>query len=410
MPSPYKHPKTGVYWYRQRVPADLLSRAVGQNVSVTIDGCPSSLRVGAELKVSLRTKAPRRAKELAQEAEAQFHLVWASFKSGPVTLSMRDCVALSGDIYRTMSALFEEDARPAADWAERHRRATERARAWKPGPFDALKVGRPRSLRERWGTWVDGALADHHLTVDAGSYDMLLTEFDRAFGLAAEMLERRATGDFSPDPNDERFPAFERPTLATLPPPAEAITFRQIIDAEQRYRATGVDAKPFPEKSVRRYRSIVSEFAAFRGDGRIATTGMARTFTGCLDVASLSLASRRRWQPRRRYWCSVVPRDALDLSASTCVSALDRECTSVIHSPNREGEIIQRFQRRAARGAKFNPLLQHHPFLLKSQNYLDLLCFSPDVGRQASWWCRASSMLRQASSWAMSMNSSGLWA
>lgn len=70
MPSPYKHPATGVYWYRQRVPARLKASAKGKNVTLTVDGHVSFL--GEEIKVSLCTKSPAEAKRLAQEAQAEF--------------------------------------------------------------------------------------------------------------------------------------------------------------------------------------------------------------------------------------------------------------------------------------------------------------------------------------------------
>lgn len=62
MPSPYKHPATGVYWLRQRVPARLSAIAKGLMVTVTAEGMPSSITLGAEIKVSLRTKDPIEAK------------------------------------------------------------------------------------------------------------------------------------------------------------------------------------------------------------------------------------------------------------------------------------------------------------------------------------------------------------
>ncbi len=72
MPSPFKHPATGVYWYRQRVPARLKSVAKGRAVTVTIDGYPSYPTIGDEIKVSLRTKLPADAKRFAQEAQSEF--------------------------------------------------------------------------------------------------------------------------------------------------------------------------------------------------------------------------------------------------------------------------------------------------------------------------------------------------
>ena len=76
MPSPFKHPATGVYWYRQRVPARFASSVKGKMVTVTVDGHPSSPTLGADIKVSLRTKSPAEAKRLALEAHAEFDRIW----------------------------------------------------------------------------------------------------------------------------------------------------------------------------------------------------------------------------------------------------------------------------------------------------------------------------------------------
>ena len=54
---PWKHPKTGVYWYRRRIPADLID-IVGRG----------------EEKFSLRTKDPAEAKRLHAEASELDHL------------------------------------------------------------------------------------------------------------------------------------------------------------------------------------------------------------------------------------------------------------------------------------------------------------------------------------------------
>lgn len=79
MPSPYKHPTTGVYWLRQRTPARVKAIAKGQIVRLTIAGLPMRRTVGDELVVSLHTKEPATAKQRAVEALAQFEAIWASF-------------------------------------------------------------------------------------------------------------------------------------------------------------------------------------------------------------------------------------------------------------------------------------------------------------------------------------------
>ncbi|CAB4325666.1 phage integrase family site specific recombinase [Brucella sp. 191011898] len=58
MPAPYKYPKTGVYYLRQRVPADLKDKARGKIVAIPISGTLKSFTVGDSVKASLETKDP----------------------------------------------------------------------------------------------------------------------------------------------------------------------------------------------------------------------------------------------------------------------------------------------------------------------------------------------------------------
>lgn len=121
MPSPYKHPSTGVYWYRQRVPARLQSAAKGKLVTVTIDGYPSTPTLGADIKVSLRTKSPAEAKRLSLEAQGEFDRVWMGFETGPVRLTLKQITALAGEMYHIIRAVLEDDPGEAAQWAQRRR-------------------------------------------------------------------------------------------------------------------------------------------------------------------------------------------------------------------------------------------------------------------------------------------------
>jgi hypothetical protein len=107
MPSPYKHPDTGVYWLRQRVPARLVSVARGKMVTVTVDGVPSTVKLGAEIKVSLRTKDPAEARARANEAEAEFNRVWQSLEQGPVRLTMKQITGLAGEMYHTIREVLD---------------------------------------------------------------------------------------------------------------------------------------------------------------------------------------------------------------------------------------------------------------------------------------------------------------
>ncbi|KKC33272.1 hypothetical protein WH91_09555 [Devosia psychrophila] len=171
MPRPYKHPKTGVYWYRQRTPAVIRAVAAGKSVIITIDGRISQPKIGATVQVSLGTKDVAEAKRLAGEAQSQFEQVWLSFSNAPVKLSLRQIVALAGEVYRAWKLMLEDEPGSAIEWAAKR----ERRERWdgKPPPSPtqrALMFDPPRTLREQWGSWVDGALVEHHLTVDTETY------------------------------------------------------------------------------------------------------------------------------------------------------------------------------------------------------------------------------------------------
>ncbi len=258
MPSPYKHPETGVYWYRQRVPARLVTSAKGKTVTVTIDGRPSRPKIGADIKVTLATKMPAIAKQRAHEAQSEFDRVWLSFESGPVSLSQRQCVALSGQMYHVIREVLEDNPGTASEWAERRREREARA-ALPPPRYPALMIHPPKTLLERLGTWVDGSLAEYQLTVDEKTYQRLLIEFDRAAGDIAELLERRANGDYGPDAMGARFPAFELERGLPRLPQASGVTLTQLVDIW-----AGRLDKP-KAQTVKAYRSIINKFIVFLG-------------------------------------------------------------------------------------------------------------------------------------------------
>jgi hypothetical protein len=73
MSRPWKHPKTGVYWLRKRVPLDLRAR-VGKR----------------EEKRSLKTRDPAEAKRRHLQALSDLEVQWANLRAGPCTLTERE--------------------------------------------------------------------------------------------------------------------------------------------------------------------------------------------------------------------------------------------------------------------------------------------------------------------------------
>jgi integrase len=78
MSRPWKHPKTGVYWLRKRVP-DALQPLVGKQ----------------EVKRSLKTQDPTEAKQRHLQALAELEAQWANLRAGPRKLTEREAHELA---------------------------------------------------------------------------------------------------------------------------------------------------------------------------------------------------------------------------------------------------------------------------------------------------------------------------
>ncbi len=264
MPSPFKHPFTGVYWYRQRVPTRLLQDAKGRKVIVNVDGLPSTLTLGAELKVSLRTKDPARAKRLGNEVQAEFDRIWLSLEQRPANLTYKQIVALAGELYHSIRSVLEDNPGQLEIWEGHKLARAERQQdeeRHRTSPFRSLMIP-PSSSRDRLGSWVEGALAERHLNVDDVTFERLLVEFDRVGDELIDLFTRRASGDYGKDEAGERFPAFE-PAMPSLPQvQAEGPSLSQLADIW----ANRMSAPK--SQTIKTYRSIIEQFITFLGHDR----------------------------------------------------------------------------------------------------------------------------------------------
>jgi hypothetical protein len=108
MSRPWKHPKTGVYYFRKVVPSDL-RKAVGSG----------------EVRKSLGTKDSREAARKHIEMAAKVVAEWEAARRGPQPMTQKEAVALAGEAYRDFQTL-EDDPGEARKW---HRMLTANAEA-----------------------------------------------------------------------------------------------------------------------------------------------------------------------------------------------------------------------------------------------------------------------------------------
>ena len=185
MPHLFKHPKSGMFYFRRVVPPDLRER-LGQR----------------EIRISLHTKDRSEAKRLLPETEVAVDAKFSAAREGPISLSYQQVVALAGS------------------WYERELTRREP----NPGPeeqldieFDSLDFARDGSIwekREAARADAEELLAREELVVDDHSVrELELQLFDMKVRLVLTLLQR-VKGDYRPDPIFDHLPRW-RPVRIT---------------------------------------------------------------------------------------------------------------------------------------------------------------------------------------------------
>jgi integrase len=241
MSRPYKHPKTGVYYFRKAVPDDLRA-IIGKR----------------EEKVSLGTKVPAEAKIAHAKIAAEVENRWKALRSKPEPLTHRQIVALAGDMYRELVNHMTEEP-------------------GEPGIWDTVlqHIARLRELgreAEWFGPAADKLLQEKGISTDEYSRERLIAELVKADHQAAEYLKLKAEGDYRPDPNADRFPEWQptKPSGTPAAPPAGRWTLTGLVeDWWKESKAAGLKIPTYES-----YSKTMAKFVAFLGhDDATRVTG-----------------------------------------------------------------------------------------------------------------------------------------
>jgi integrase len=188
MSRPWRHPRTGMYWFRKAIPADL--RQILQK---------------REEKFSLRTKSPGEAQALHAKRAAEIAEKWARLR-GHAAPDHVDIYALAGEFYREMLAKHQRNPGDEKRWLaeiEKHGCMTR-----KPPVLGFYSI--VRDNREfRYKPDANKFLAERGYVLDRLQFSTFIEAFAGASKLAAEQLLKNVKGDYTPDPNAQRFPKLE---------------------------------------------------------------------------------------------------------------------------------------------------------------------------------------------------------
>ncbi|WP_189502147.1 DUF6538 domain-containing protein [Mesorhizobium sp. M00.F.Ca.ET.216.01.1.1] len=194
MPGPWKHPKTGVYYLRQRAPTDLKNTPMAGQVTIPVGGTVKTVKAGAIVKVSLDTKDPSEAKSRYRDADAALHEFWQRRREGPQPLTQKQVQALAGILYVRLVDMMDSEPGEEGIWTQVLR---------------LNKGKRERGELDPWfGPSVDALFAEQGVNTDPLSRTRVVHATFTAIQLAAEANLRKAQGDYSPDDARKRFPAW----------------------------------------------------------------------------------------------------------------------------------------------------------------------------------------------------------
>jgi integrase len=230
-----KRSRTGLWTARKEIPADIREAYRGpydgKQKREEKKSWPAELTAGqakAELAAWLIPIEERIAALRAVAGEA------------PLTLSQRKARALAGEWYKALAAQHDENPGAVEGWEAT---ATEPLK----DPESGEKL--PFVVAQR-----DAFLADRGLKVDAASAAALLHEMEDLWPDLCRLMERRAQGDYGPDPLAETLPAFE----AAPAKPKAAVSLKQLFED---YAASGASSP----RTVAKWRPHVNSFVAHIG-------------------------------------------------------------------------------------------------------------------------------------------------
>ncbi|HYF54027.1 MAG TPA: DUF6538 domain-containing protein, partial [Salinarimonas sp.] len=190
MTRPWKHPKTGIYWLRKRVPSDLIA-IIGRR----------------EIQRSLNTRDPAEAKRQLALALVDLGTQWSNLRAGPTTLSERQAHELALFAYDRWLAAFRENPSQQTVW-----RTDLFDRMWAPASLltgtdsrsllafevdkDILRLREQELWCERGA---DDVLSERGLVPDAVSRMRVAKALAAATQRASLVLAKMAVGELDAD-------------------------------------------------------------------------------------------------------------------------------------------------------------------------------------------------------------------
>ncbi len=261
-PGLFKHPRTGMYWIKRRVPADLVSTLGRRTVQET-----------------LGTKDLRQAEGMYLERMGKIVRAWAALAADRSPMSRRTVAGLAGEFYRSVLSKHEADAGEAEQWEKELARLQEmrRPRGRRPNnPHGSLQHEVYEFLLARGYDYTHSDIRS------------IVVAFAEARDMAYRHLARMAKGDYSPDPEAARFPALVAQPSATAMPITARRNSLTVADHWDAYVAgTGIALG-----TQKRFRPILVALGRHLGTTNLADATPAAIVAWTKSLAASGLSAK----------------------------------------------------------------------------------------------------------------------
>jgi len=261
--------------FHKRIPADVKPLLAGRPLTIPLGDFSVTVRITDRMdsvRFSLRSRDPSTVKIRQAAAAGYLEQVFEAYRRGaPLSLTHRQAIALSGELYRAwangedrersiaMEHTPEGGSRVDDDYDSELEHALFEHTANQLGAL--LDTGDNNALEKTVGPIIDRLLLEKGISaVDARSRQMLLSAFGSALRQAMEVRHRQAGGDYSPDPQSERFPEWQSPrSEAEARPIAGKASLKGLVDDWWK-EAEAAGRKP---STLESYRNTINQFVAF---------------------------------------------------------------------------------------------------------------------------------------------------
>ena len=276
MSRPWKHPNSGVYWLRKRVPDDL-RRVIGKS----------------EEKRSLRTRNADEAKRRHAQALLELDARWANLRRGLHALTQQEIDHIAGQVYaRCLVQLSQnsadENGRGLAP-SDQHRGSSDFTAGLlglPPSELISMYFNRGDSQRgeieRRCGSLADDYLQTHDLIVDPESRDRLVHTLALAIEHACQARLSHVNGHYVPNPFASPPPTWARQPSRVAPKPLKhnGVSFDELLSG-------WITERQPRDKTQYAWRRVIDQFCRFVGHAdasRVSADDLVRWKASLLEA------------------------------------------------------------------------------------------------------------------------------